>query len=94
MPNKSNTTNISIRIDKDVKMKADALFEELGMSLTTALNIFIRQSLREGGIPFKITNNEPNRKTVAALLEADRIANDSSIKGFHSVDELLKELNK
>ena len=46
------TTNISIRMDSDLKAQADALFSELGMNLTTAFNIFVRQSLREGGIPF------------------------------------------
>ena len=48
-----NTTNISIRMDADLKAQADALFNELGMNLTTAFNIFVRQSLREGGIPFE-----------------------------------------
>ena len=42
-----NTTNISIRMDADLKAQADALFTELGMNLTTAFNIFVRQSLRE-----------------------------------------------
>ena len=46
------TTNISIRMDSDLKAQADALFGELGMNLSTAFNIFVRQSLREGRIPF------------------------------------------
>ena len=45
------TTNISIRMDADLKAQADALFSELGMNLSTAFNIFVRQSLREGGSP-------------------------------------------
>ena len=49
-----NTTNISIRMDADLKAQADALFAELGMHLSTACNIFVRQSLREGGIPFEV----------------------------------------
>lgn len=48
------TTNVSIRMDSDLKAQADALFAELGMNLSTAFNIFVRQSLREGGIPFEI----------------------------------------
>ena len=44
------TTNISIRMDSDLKAQADALFSELGMNLTTAFNIFVRQSIREGEI--------------------------------------------
>ena len=49
------TTNLSIRIDTDKKREAEELFRNLGMSLTTALNIFISQSLRVRGIPFAIT---------------------------------------
>ena len=49
-----STTNISIRMDSELKAQADRLFGELGMNLTTAFNIFVRQSLREGRIPFDI----------------------------------------
>ena len=48
------TTNITIRMDSEIKAQAEALFGQLGMNLTTALNIFVRQSLREGRIPFEI----------------------------------------
>lgn len=54
------TTNVSIRMDADLKAQADALFAELGMNLSTAFNIFVRQSLREGGIPFEIRTERPN----------------------------------
>ena len=55
------TTNISIRMDSDLKAQADVLFGELGMNLTTAFNIFVRQSIREGGIPFEISIRQPKR---------------------------------
>ena len=86
------TTNVSIRMDSDLKAQADALFSELGMNLTTAFNIFVRQSIREGGIPFEISLNQPNRETIAALLEAERIAKDPSAKRCHSVRELFSDL--
>lgn len=57
------TTNISIRMDADLKAQADALFAELGMNLSTAFNIFVRQCLREGGIPFRISLNLPAQET-------------------------------
>ncbi len=90
----NNTTNISIRMDSELKRKADGLFEELGMNITTAFNIFVRQALREGRIPFDISIHTPNKQTVAAMLEAERIAEDSSIKGYTDVDELLSDLKK
>ncbi|MFB5762357.1 type II toxin-antitoxin system RelB/DinJ family antitoxin [Paenibacillus medicaginis] len=48
-------TNINIRMDEDLKKEAESLFSELGLNMTTAVNIFVRQSLRQGGIPFEIT---------------------------------------
>jgi len=91
---KTTSSNISIRMDSDLKAAAEALFDELGMSLSTAFNIFVRQSLREGGIPFKITEGRPNQETVAAMLEAERIAKDPSVKGYNNVDDLFADLNE
>ena len=89
-----NSTNISIRIDSDIKKQADALFAELGMNISTAFNVFIRQALREGRIPFDINLNQPNKETIAAMLEAEKIANNPSVKGYTDVDELFADLNK
>ena len=88
------TTNISIRMDSELKAQADALFAELGMNLSTAFNIFVRQSLREGGIPFEISLNQPNKETIAAILEAERIAKDPSVKGYTDMDEMFADLKK
>ena len=90
---KSTTSNISIRMDSDLKAAAEALYEELGMNLSTAFNIFVRQSLRERGIPFKITEGSPSQETVSAMLEAERIAKDPNIKGYHDVNELFADLD-
>ena len=70
----------------------NALFGELGMNLSTAFNIFVRQSLRDGGIPFEISLNQPNKETIAAMLEAERIAKDPSVKGYTNTDELFADL--
>lgn len=92
--NTSNTTNITIRMDSDLKAQADALFAEFGMNMTTAFNVFVRQTLREGRIPFDISINKPNKETIAALLEAERIAKDPSVKGYTNTDELFAELRR
>lgn len=91
MPN--STTNISIRMDSDLKAQADELFGELGMSISTAFNIFVRQSLRVGGIPFEIKLERPNQETIAAMLEAERIAHDPNVKGYRDLDELFEDLD-
>ena len=87
-----STTNISIRMDSDLKAQADALFGELGMNLSTAFNVFVRQSLREGRIPFNISLNQPNKETIAAMLEAEKIAKDPSMKGYNDLEELFADL--
>lgn len=84
--------NISIRMDSELKTKADVLFTELGMNLSTAFNIFVRQLLREGWIPFDISLNQPNNETIAAMLEAERIVKDPSVKGYANLDELFADL--
>ena len=90
----AGSTNVSIRMDSDLKAQADALFGELGMNMSTAFNIFVRQAVREGRIPFEISLNQPNRDTVAAMLEAERIAKDPSVKGYTDMDALFAELRK
>ena len=89
-----NTTNISIRMDADLKSQADELFAELGMNISTAFNIFVRQSLREGGLPFDVTLNQPNKDTIAAMLEAERIAKDPSVKGYTDLNQLFEDLKE
>ena len=81
-------------MDTTLKKQADALFSELGMNITTAFNIFVRQSLREGGLPFEVTLNQPNKETIAAMLEAERIAKDPSVKGYNDLDELFADLKQ
>lgn len=79
-------------MDSDLKAQADALFNELGMNISTAFSIFVRQSLREGKIPFEISLNQPDCETLAALMEADRIAKDQTVKGYSDLDELFENL--
>jgi len=64
-------TNINIRIDEDLKKEAERLFGELGMNMTTAVNIFVRQSVRMGKIPFELTtrSDETPRGCVRSCLE-------------------------
>lgn len=89
---KSTTTNISIRMDTELKTAADELFEELGMNLSTAFNIFVRQALRERGIPFTITEGKPSYETVSAMLEAERIAKDPKVEGYKDLEKLFADL--
>lgn len=63
--------NVTIRIDENLKEEADRLFDELGLSFTTAINVFVKQSLREGRIPFEITTNPRRAGVDHALVGLD-----------------------
>ena len=89
---KSASANISIRMDTELKAAAEELFADLGMNISTAFNIFVRQALREGRIPFMISREIPNAETMAALIEADKIAKDPSVKGYRDVDEMFEDI--
>lgn len=88
-----DTTNISIRMDKELKEQAESLFDELGMNMTTAFNIFLRQSVRQGKIPFEVSLNIPNAATVAAMEEAEKISRDPSTKRYSGFSEILAEVS-
>lgn len=59
------TTNLNIRTDKDIKDQAEAIFNELGLNMTTAINMFLRTVIREHGIPFDLKLDVPNETTAA-----------------------------
>ncbi len=88
----ADTTNISIRLDVELKKQAERLFSELGMNMTTAFNIFLRQAVRQQRIPFDIALEVPNAETIAAMEEAERISHDPSVPGYTDAEQMMKEL--
>ena len=83
--------NVTLRVDEDLKKQADTLFSELGLNLTTAFNMFLRQSVREQQIPFRVSKNVPNAVTLAAMDAAEK---GEDLYGPHdSVSDLMEALN-
>jgi len=87
------TVNLSIRMDKELKEQAENLFSELGMNMTTALNIFVRQSVRQGKIPFEISLHGQNTETLAALQEIADMKAGKIPKHSMSVADFVKTMN-
>ncbi len=87
----AKTTNLNIRVDEDLKRKAEAIFSELGLNMSTAMNIFLRYSVRYGGIPFDLRIEKPNAETLSAIDDVNNNRNMS--KPFNSVSELIEDLN-
>ena len=85
----------SISIDADVKAQAQELFADFGLDLSTAINIFLRQSIRENCIPFSIQREVPNADTIAAMKEADDMVNHPErYETFLSMEDLKKALEE
>ena len=87
------TSNINIRIDDKLKKEAEKLFNNLGINMSSAINVFLKQSVREQKIPFEIRKEYPNYDTDMAIAETDSTDYNDS-KTYDSVDELFKELDK
>jgi len=87
------TANISFRVDAKLKKDAENLFNDLGLSMTAAFNIFLRQSVREGRLPFNVTTHIENKETLKAIKEAENLVKNPSATGY-SLEEALKELKK
>jgi addiction module antitoxin, relB/dinJ family len=90
--NMAAVMDVNVCVDRDVKEQSEALYGELGIDLTTAINVFLRQSLRVGGFPFEVRVDTPNQETVAALMEAENILSDLSVKRYSDVEEALRAL--
>lgn len=87
----NNSTNLNIRIDKNVKESSEKVFEDLGLNMTTAINMFLRQVIRVNGIPFEIKGDVPNKETIEAIEESIKLAKDNT-KGYSNVEDLKKAL--
>ena len=87
----NKSSNLNIRIDENVKKASEKVFEELGLNMSTAINIFLRQVIRVKGIPFEIRLTSVNTETIEAINESIKLANDET-KGYTSIEELKKAL--
>lgn len=84
-------TSMNIRMDAEVKKQAEALFGEIGMNMTTAINIFLKQSIRENGIPFELKINHPNAETLEAIGEGEKIIREGKAR-FNDAEEMFADL--
>lgn len=87
------TTNINIRTDAAIKAQAESIFEAFGLNMSTAINMFLRQTIRENGIPFSLKLDVPNEDTVAAIKEGRELALDKSVKGYSNMNDLKAALD-
>lgn len=85
-----SATTMNIRVDSEVKNSAKEILSEIGLDLSTAVNIFLRQTIRENGIPFDLKLDIPNEETKKAIREAEKGIGMS--KSFKSLNDLFNDL--
>ena len=86
------TTNLNIRTEKAIKDQAECIFNELGINMTTAVNMFLRTAIREHGIPFELKLDVPNDSTAAAIEEGRKLMADPTAPRYSSMEELKAAL--
>lgn len=86
------TIPTQIRIDTTIKEQASSLFSNLGLDMSSAVNIFLRQCILRGGLPFAVELPQFNQTTLEAMAEAQRISRDPDIKGYTNMRDLKAAL--
>ena len=87
------TTNVTMRMDEDLKKQLQELVSNLGMDMTTFFTISAKHAVREQRIPFDISMNIPNEETRKAIEEVQQMKKNPSFgKSYTDVDEMMKEL--
>ncbi len=87
--------SLTIKLDNETKKEFNEFCEEIGINMTTAINMFIKKVIREQRIPFELSLNKPNLETLQAIQESEDILNGvKKVKSFNSVQELFEDLNK
>ena len=86
---------VQFKVDDDLKLRASSLYEKLGLDLSSALCIFMKQSVIDGKLPFSVDYGSPNETTRAAIMEAEEMEkNPDSCQTFTSINDLMEDLMK
>ncbi len=83
-------TTVQFRTDDATKAQAVAIFQQLGITMTDAINMFLRQAILHDGLPFEVKIPKPNQTTLNAMKDAE---NDINLKKFSNAEDMFKELD-
>lgn len=88
------TANINVRVDANLKKKADSLFNDLGLNMSSAITMFLKSAVRYDGIPFEIRRNAFNAENCKTLAEYNEMkAHPEKYKRYHSFSDLVKDID-
>ncbi|MCI8605429.1 MAG: type II toxin-antitoxin system RelB/DinJ family antitoxin [Hungatella sp.] len=87
------TVQTQIRIEENLKKQAVELFSQLGIDMSSAVNMFLKQAVMRGGIPFPVEIPQYRPEVIEAMEEAKRISRDPDVRGYTDIDQLFEELD-
>lgn len=88
------TSAINVNVDSNLKKEATTVLNNLGLNMSTAINMFLTQVVKQDGIPFEVKNPKPSRELKQTLKEAEKITSGKiKTKGYRNIDELFKALD-
>lgn len=86
-------TTVSIRMNAELKQQFESFCNDMGLTMTTAMNLFARKTVREYRIPFEIGGERPNAVTLEAIREVEEMKkHPEQYKGYTNVDAMFKEI--
>ena len=89
----NNNSAINVQVNKADKDEATRILNDLGISMSTAINMFIKQIIKTDGIPFDVKNVKPTKELMSAISEGEAIYNAKGRTAYNNMDDLIKSLN-
>ena len=86
------TANINIKINCSLKKQAVNLYNKLGLNMSTAINMFLAESVRTNSLPLSLKLNIPNKETLKAVEESKKIIKNKKVKGYTNIKDLREAL--
>jgi len=91
------TSAINIQVDTETKKAATEILNDLGLSMSTAINIFLKQIIKTDGLPFEVKNPKPNKELIEAIKEGNKILKELETgkrQGYNNMTDLINSLDE
>ena len=89
----SLTSVVNVNVDSNLKKQANYILNDLGLNMSTAINMFLTQVVKHDGLPFEVVNPKPSKELLEAINEGEDILNGKiKAKGYHNVQKMIEDI--
>lgn len=89
----SLTSVVNVNVDSNLKKQANCILNDLGLNMSTAINMFLTQVVKHDGLPFEVVNPKPSKELLEAINEGEDILNGKiKVKGYHNVQKMIEDI--